>query len=258
MFFDFEFFLTALVLITGVGFFLDVFVFAKQRAHGAEPTSKYLEYSRSLFPAIFLVWGVRSFFIDHYRVVTGSLEPTIMAGDFVGIKKYAYGERLPVLRKKIIATHEPKVGDVVLFYWPKDESIRYAKRVVATPGDHIVYKNKTLTINGKTMPKKYIAMSMDEEPGRSPVPVSEYEENLAGVKHNIFLRADQPDGKQVDIVIPKGFYFMMGDNRDDSYDSRYWGLVPEKNLIGQAFGVWMSWNSNLGKVRWHRIGTSIH
>lgn len=258
MYFDFAFFLTSLVLITGIGFFLDIFVLAKRREQTGAQQSKFIEYCRSLFPAIFLVWGIRSFIVDHYRVPTGSLEPTVMAGDFVGIWPYEYGVRVPVLRKKIVSIREPKLGDVVLFYWPKDESIRYAKRVVGTPGDHVVYKNKTLTINGKTISKKYVGVSMDEEPGQPPIPVKIYEENLLGVKHNIFLRDNAEEQKDVDLIVPKGHYFMMGDNRDDSYDSRYWGVVPEKNLIGKAFGVWMSWNSNLSKVRWNRIGTSIH
>lgn len=257
LFFDFTFFLTALMLVTGIGYFADVTVLAKRRLQSGAEQSKFIEYCRALFPAIFLVWAVRSFAFDHFRVPTGSLEPTIMPGDFIAIKPYEYGLRVPVLRKKVVSINEPKLGDIALFYWPKDESVRFVKRIVGLPGDHIQYKNKTLFVNGKKAEQKYIGEAMSEEPGRAPSPVAVFEENLQGVKHFIYVRKDLRDKKEVDVIVPADHYFAMGDNRDDSYDSRYWGAVSEKNFIGQAFGVWMSWNSNLSKIRWDRIGKGI-
>lgn len=257
IYFDFPFYLTMAVIITGVISAVDVFVFAKKRkAAGTEP-SKIVEYSRSFFLPLLAVWLIRSFVIQPYRVPTGSLEPTVMPGDFIAVKQYAYGLRLPVVRKKIVKIGEPKRGDIALFFWPVNEKYRFVKRVVGVPGDHLVYKDKTLTINGQEIKKTFVDDTMSEEPGEAPSLVKHYQEDLFGVKHDIFVRPDRNDNRVFDVNVPAGHYFMMGDNRDDSDDSRYWGLVPEENFIGQAFGVWMSWDSNKRWFRFDRIGKGV-
>ncbi|MCB1827510.1 MAG: signal peptidase I, partial [Coxiellaceae bacterium] len=236
---------------------IDVAFFARKRKKaGAKPT-KLVEYSRSFFPALLAVWIIRSFLIQPYRVPTGSLEPTVMPGDFIAVQQYAYGLRVPVIRQKIVAIGEPKRGDVVLFFWPVNEGVRFVKRVVGVPGDHVEYRDKKLTINGVEIKQTPQGDAMSEEPGQAPTFVKKFQEDLLGVKHTIYIRPDRPARAAIDVTIPEGYYFMMGDNRDDSDDSRYWGLVPEKNLIGKAFGVWMSWDSNKHWPRFNRIGKGI-
>lgn len=250
--FNFPLFLTLAVIITGVITLLDALIWRKKRrVQGVEP-SKFIEYARAFFPVLLLVWTIRSFIIQPYRVPTGSLLPTVQPGDFIAVTQYSYGLRLPVLRTKIMPIAEPKLGDVALFHWPPEFSYIFVKRVVGTPGDHVVYKNKTLFINGKKAEQKVVGSGYDDHKGKV---VEKRIENLNGIQHAIYIDPDQPSRPPLDIVVPKGHYFMMGDNRDDSDDSRMWGFVPEHNLIGKAFLVWMSWDSKNYRVRWHRIGT---
>lgn len=251
--FDFPLFLTALVVLTGIMWIVNYFVFAKQGETTQSKIAAVFDYGRSFFPALLLVWIIRSFIVQPYRVPTGSLEPTVLPGDFIIVKQYSYGLRLPVTQTKIWATGEPKRGDIALFYWPVDTSVRFVKRVIGLPGDHIEYKDKVLTINGKTMTQKEIGPDMTNEPGYLPQPVIRKQENLDGVVHDIIVQKQGGDEKSFDITVPAGSYFMMGDNRDGSDDSRYWGFVPEANLIGQAFGVWLSWDSNNKSLRWSRM-----
>ena len=254
-FFDVPLILTLLVLISGIIALADILFFAKKR-----PADKnrplVIEYARSFFPMLLLIWAIRSFLIQPYRVPTGSLEPTILPGDFIVVNQFAYGLRLPVLNTKILSIGEPKRGDIALFRSPKDP-ILLIKRVIGLPGDHVVYQNKVLTINGKTMLQKPVGMALDVEGGFS-TPVQVMSEQLDGVEHEIFIKSGRNEwGKKVDVIVPENSYFMMGDNRDSSSDSRYWGFAPEKNLIGKAFGIWMSWDSEDTKVRWERIGKKI-
>jgi signal peptidase I len=255
---DFPLILTALVLVTGLICLIDALFFAKKRSESGEKKSILIEYARSFFPVLLIVWVVRSFIVQPYRVPTGSLEPTIMPGDFIIVKQYAYGLRFPVTNTKMMATGEPKRGDIILF-WPPDHSDVFVKRLVGLPGDHIVYKNKTLSINGKEMPQTSIEKTYDTlEDGRK-VPVEKKQEDLMGIKHDIYLQMNNSNNQNdVDVTVPAGHYFMMGDNRDDSADSRVWGFVPDKDLIGQAFGVWMSWDNEHARIRWDRIGKALH
>ncbi len=254
---DFPFYLTLGTIVTGIVTLVDQIFWAKKRRQANKPQPKLIEYARSFFPALLIVWIIRSFLIQPYRVPTGSLEPTVMPGDFIAVKQYTYGLRLPVTQIKFYKVGEPKRGDIALFYWPEDTSVRFVKRVVGLPGDHIVYKNKILTINGETMPQEFQGTKMSEEPGEAPTLVIHLKEKLNGITHDIYVRPDATDGGDIDVMVPEGQYFMMGDNRDSSLDSRVWGFVPEENLIGQAFGVWMSWDSIHHNVRWKRIFTSI-
>lgn len=257
--FDFMFFLTAIVILTGIISLIDILFLAKKRALRQAKQPIIIEYSRSFFPVLILVLFIRAFLIQPYRVPTGSLEPTILPGDFIVVNQFAYGLRLPVLNTKFIKIDEPKVGDIALFRWPSNEHIVFVKRVIGTPGDHVVYKNKILTINGKSAPQLDVGMDLDQDPALAASPAVDLKiENLPSLAHKIFIRKGVNENADFDLVVPPNSYFMMGDNRDGSDDSRDWGFVPEENLIGKAFGIWMSYNGETNAIRWERIGKSIY
>jgi len=255
--------LTALVAGTGIIALIDLIFFRRQRIATNRPQPFIVENARSFFGVLLFVWVVRSFLVQPYRVPTGSLQPTVEPGDFLVVNQFAYGLRFPVINTKLVPIGEPKRGDVVLFYAPPDPSIVFAKRVIGLPGDHIEYRDKTLFINGKEMKQTEVGPAMDNEPAvagnpEEHIPVMVKEEDLDGVKHKIYVNLD---GRSlmgnIDVIVPPGNYFMMGDNRDNSDDSRMWGFVPENFLIGKAFGIWMSWDALQHKVRWDRIGKSL-
>lgn len=253
--FDVPFILTSLVFISGLVSLVDVLFLAKKRAaHSTQPI--VIEYARSFFPMLLLVWIIRSFLIQPYKVPTGSLEPTILPVEFIVVNQFTYGLRLPVLNTKIYKIGEPTRGDIALFRFPKDPRVLFVKRVIGLPGDHIVYKNKTLTINGVLMQQEVVGMDLDVE-GKFAVPVQVKIEHLGKIQHKIFVRPGIRETEEVNVVVPPNSYFMMGDNRDSSLDSRIWGIVPEENLVGKAFGIWMSWDSVRTRVRWERIGSKI-
>src|SRR3990167_8916640 len=254
---DFAFYLTLAVLMTGVITIIDMLFFAKRRRLKNQSTPLLMEYGRAFFPLLLLVWGIRSFVVQPYRVPTGSLEPTVMPGDFIAVEQFAYGLRLPVLDKKILAIGEPKRGDITLFRWPEDTKIIFVKRVIGLPGDHVVYKNKILYVNEKKIPQIFLRKTYDLGEFGNKRLVYEKEENLEGIKHNIYVQPVGGETKDYDLKVPRGYYFMMGDNRDNSDDSRQLGFVPEKDLVGKAFGIWMSWDPVHRNIRWHRIGTSL-
>lgn len=245
--------LVVLSFVSGSIYLLDLLLWAKKRKPDQKPT-RVIEYSRSFFPVFFIVLLLRSFLVEPFRIPSGSLEPTLLVGDFLAVNKFAYGLRLPVWEKKILPIANPKTGEIVVFRWPPDPSYDYIKRAVGVPGDKIVYHNKILTINGQEMKQTFVEYTTDESSGKA---VAKYRENLNGVEHYIFVR---PDVAAIDfeVEVPQGQYFMMGDNRDDSADSRFWGFVSDKYLRGKAFVVWMSWNSNTDMVRWSKIGNLIH
>ena len=250
---NFALILVLLSAISGFIYLLDVIFWAKKRKKDQAP-NKIIEYSRSFFPVFFIVLILRSFLIEPFRIPSGSLEPTLLVGDFVAVNKFAYGLRLPVVEKKIIPIANPKTGEIAVFRWPPDPSYDFIKRVIGVPGDKISYHNKVLTINGQEAKQEFIEYTVDESSGNA---VAKYRENLNGVQHDIFIRADMP-AVDFDLVVPDGNYFMMGDNREDSADSRFWGFVPDNYLRGKAFLVWMSWNSKDYMVRWSKIGRLIH
>jgi len=279
--FDFPTFLVvASVLTGGIWLFDMVFLAPKRRRlasaeSGAElegsekPRNEPLivEYSRSFFPVIFVVLILRSFLFEPFRIPSGSMMPTLLVGDFILVNKFSYGIRLPVLNKKIIDVGEPQRGDPVVFRYPIKPSVDYIKRVVAVPGDTIYYQNKTLYINGEAMPQTPVGQYSGSGSSERYNGVSKIMENLDGTEHAILINPRAPDfpmGCQQllygPITVPKGHYFVMGDNRDNSNDSRCWGLVPEENLVGKAFGVWMNWDSELNAfppIAWERIGKGI-
>ncbi len=252
---NFELLLFCLLVVTGIVSGMDLVYFGKRRAAGAkEPW--WIEYPKSFFPVILIVFLLRSFVVEPFKIPSGSMIPTLLVGDFILVNKYTYGIRLPVIDKKIISINEPERGDVMVFRYPDDPSVDYIKRVVGLPGDKIAYEGKRLTINGQEVPLKetgdYLLKDKIEY-------LKEYTETLGKTKHSILLDPNEPaaspyvkqfpqrenciyNNNGVMCTVPPGHYFMMGDNRDNSSDSRVWGFVPEANIIGKAFFIWFNFS----------------
>ena len=257
MSFNFEFFLTTAVVVSGAIALVDVLVFAPtRRRKKIEHPPVLIEYAYSFFPILLIVLLLRSFLAEPFRIPSGSEKPALLIGDFIVANKFSYGIRLPVLHKKIIAVGEPKRGDVMVFLWPKDPSTYFIKRIIGLPGDVIRYKNKILTINGQLIPQISLGECSDQDGANEKWPVLLKQENLFGIQHEICLRPDQL-ATDFSVRVPEANYFVMGDNRDNSLDSRYWGFVPEKNLIGKAMWVFFSWDSEHNRIRWNRLGMRI-
>jgi signal peptidase I len=221
----------------------------------------WLDWTAGLFPVIAAVFVLRSFLFEPFKIPSGSMIPTLQVGDLILVNKFHYGIRLPVINKKIIANHDPKRGDVMVFHYPMDPRVDYIKRVVGLPGDEVSYLNKRLRINGQLIEQK---AEPDYFVDERKVFEHAYEENLMGVKHQILDNPERPAGftpfnsfpfkencqysaEGAVCKVPPGHYFMMGDHRDDSEDSRYWGFVPDENIVGRAFFVWMNFN-DLGRI----------
>jgi len=233
---------------------------AKERAL-AQPW--WLDWTAGLFPVILMVFLLRSFLFEPFKIPSGSMIPTLSIGDLILVNKFHYGVRLPVLNTKVIANNDPQRGDVMVFRYPVDPSVDYIKRVVGLPGDEVGYLNKTLVINGQPVPVEWLPDFYDEDSLRYSQQGSE---KLGTVAHRILIDKDRsgfvmpmPQFQQfrdncsynaegVVCKVPPGHYFVMGDNRDNSQDSRYWGFVPDRNIVGKAFFVWM----NFGNLK--RIG----
>lgn len=260
--FDFAAFLVLAVAVSGVIWLIDSLLFAPKRRAAAsgeaeEPALPILvEYARSFFPVFLVVLLLRSFLVEPFRIPSGSMMPNLLIGDFILVNKFTYGVRLPVLNNKIIEINAPERGDVVVFRYPKDPSVDYIKRVIGLPGDHIAYIDKTVYINGKPASQELLGNYQGE--GVSM--------NMSGTS----LRSEKGDKQQYQILIdlnkatvggevwvPEGQYFVMGDNRDNSNDSRFWGTVPEENLVGRAFMIWMNWDSVATTVHWDRLGKAL-
>ncbi len=255
---NFELILTLAVIVTGLIWLIDALFFAKQRQlAGITQLPILVEYSRSFFPVLLLVLLLRTFIAEPFRIPSGSDKPTLLPGDFIVVNKFHYGLRLPVLHTKILQLGEPKIGDIAIFRYPVDPSVDFIKRIIGVPGDRISYINKVLSVNGQLITQTQLGTATDEdESGQNSWPVNIYEEDLMGVQHQIYNRPDA-NSQDFSLVVPPGEYFAMGDNRDNSNDSRYWGFVPEQNLVGRAMIIWFSWDNDQHKVRWSRIGSSI-
>ncbi len=224
---------------------------------GREPS--LVEMSRSFFPIILIVLLVRSFVVEPFRIPSGSMMPTLLVGDFILVNKFAYGLRLPVIHTKILDTSKPQRGEVFVFRYPENPQVDYIKRVIGVPGDHIAYRNKVLYINGQQARQSYLGTYVGEGGGQSMTGARRLQEDLLGTEHDILVMPGRNVfGGDFEFVVPEGQYFAMGDNRDNSRDSRAWGTVPEKNLVGKAFLIWMSWDwSKDYFVSWDRLGDSI-
>ena len=235
--------------ITGLIWLLDIFVLSKKRAANVkEPI--LVEYSKSFFPVIFLVFFIRSFIAEPFKIPSGSMMPTLLAGDFILVSKFSYGIRVPILNYTMIEVDKPKRGDVFVFHYPPKPSIDYIKRVVGLPGDVIEYKSKTLYINDKKIEQTFVDKYPYVMNEIHHIEAKEFKEALGNVNHSILIH-DLP-GENFKFEVPQGHYLAFGDNRDNSADSRVWGFVPEHNLVGRAFFIWF----NFGELK--RIGTIIH
>ena len=240
-----------LTLVSGVVVALDKLIWKTAEADSRQaPGAKdvVVEYSRSFFPVLLFVLVIRSFIFEPFRIPSGSMMPTLVQGDFIFVKKYAYGLRLPVTETKFIETGDPKRGDVIVFRLPSDPSINYIKRVVGLPGDTVVYERHRLMINGEMIDLNY----GEREFARVPV----FVEDLDGRVHDILIHNPEFSTRDGTYRVPEGHYFVMGDNRDRSKDSRFINAIPEDYLVGEAVRVWMHfipWNM----PDWGRIGTKI-
>jgi len=261
---DFAAILVSLTAASGAIWLFDHLVFAKARAERAalgreatEPT--IVEYARSFFPVLFVILLLRSFLAEPFRIPSSSMMPTLLVGDFILVNKYAYGLRLPVLNKKFLDVGSPERGDVVVFKYPVNPSQDYIKRVVGLPGDQIVYRNKTLYVNGEEVAVEPIGRYIGEGSGRDMTGAEHLREKLGETPHEILRRQTSFAMPRLESswTVPEGAYFVMGDNRDNSEDSRFWGFVEERHLVGRAFFIWMNWDSKGGGVDFGRIGTTI-
>lgn len=247
--------LVVATIFTGIIYGLDKIFWAKKRGKTAKKPA-LVEFSHSFFAVFLIVLIIRSFIVQPYRVPTGSLEPTVLPNDFLLVTQYSYGLRLPITNTRFIKIAEPKRGEIAVFHFPPNPSVDYVKRVVGLPGDHIVYKDKTLYVNGVEAKQTYVGSAIDYTDG-DDIPVKLYEEDLSGVKHPILINPDRVDNRSYDFIVPAGFYFGMGDNRDDSYDSRDWGFIPEANLVGKAQYILLSYDNKAKKMRWSRSGQAL-
>jgi signal peptidase I len=221
----------------------------------------WLDWTAGLFPVIISVFFLRSFIVEPFKIPSGSMIPTLLVGDLILVNKFHYGLRLPVINTKITEGEKPERGDVMVFRYPPKPSLDYIKRVVGLPGDTVAYLNKRLTINGQAVPTESVPEFFDEDAMRY---FKQYEEKFGTQSHRLLNDEQRPafvpgadrfpgydncnyTVEGVSCKVPEGHYFMMGDNRDNSMDSRYWGFVPEKNIVGKAFFVWMNFG-NLKRV----------
>ena len=256
---DFSLVLVILVAVTGVIWGIDHLLFEKKRIlkateQGDEPREPIIvEYARFLFPVVVIVFLLRGFIAEPFRIPSGSMLPTLEVGDFILVSKSSYGIRIPVLNKKVVDFGSPERGDVIVFRYPEDPRVDYIKRVVGVPGDKISYQNKILYINDQPQPQIQVGNYRVDRYGQ----FAHIQEILAGKKHDILVNS-RIAGANSEYIVPQGHYFVMGDNRDNSRDSRSWGFVPDENLVGRAFFIWMNWNSDKGSPAWSRIGNIIN
>ena len=263
---DFSLLMFLLLVLTGGLWAMDKWLWRPKRivaGEVAEQEPVAVEYAKAFFPVILIVFLLRSFLIEPFHIPSGSMMPGLVPGDFILVEKYAYGVRLPIINKKVIDLGSPKRGDVVVFRYPKDPSTNYIKRMIGVPGDRVVYSNKTLYINGKRVEQYGAAPEMMRESNHLLTRVLHYKENLDGVEHSIYIDPDSPN-ETFEFDVPEHSYFVMGDNRDRSNDSRYWKFVSDEYLVGKAFFIWLSWDSQAQggwfwkRISWDRIGKSIH
>ena len=256
---NFALLMLALLVVTGAIGLADKLYFARRRAID-EKEPWWIEYPKSFFPVILIVFVLRSFLVEPFKIPSGSMMPTLLIGDFILVNKYVYGIRLPVLNLKVVPIENPKRGDVVVFRYPEDPSLDYIKRVVGLPGDRIEYRNKRVSVNGRQVP-----LRQNEEDfllGSKAQYIRQFAETLDAVEHSVLLEKEgsgvpEPSPRfaqsrlfgncvynsaSVSCTVPPGHYFMMGDNRDNSSDSRVWGFVPDQNIVGKAFFIWLNLN----------------
>lgn len=273
---DLELLLLIGTLVTGLVWLLDHY-YLRDRRHrrapeqpspspeaedAAKPAGKkakepwYIETCKSFFPILLIVLVLRSFVAEPFRIPSGSMMPTLLHGDFILVSKFSYGVRLPVLHAKILDTGTPERGDVAVFRFPRSPGDDYIKRVIGLPGDRIEYRGKTVFINDRPMPleRNGVFHGTGANGVMNGIPI--YTEDLGEFSHGVLIKYPRYNDPVVEYV-PEDHYFVMGDNRDHSSDSRSWGFVPEENLVGRAFLVWMNWDFAGKKFDFRRIGKKI-
>ena len=268
---NFALILFVALVITGSIWLLDALLLKRRRAKDAkEPL--LVEYARSFFPVILIVFGLRSFLVEPFKIPSGSMMPTLLVGDFILVNKFTYGIRLPVINKKVVQFNDPRRGDVMVFRYPQDPALDYIKRVIGIPGDTVEYRDKRLIINGQEVPWRPDGTYSYVGGGLNYITAMVYMEHLGEADHKLMVQQGFPSvipaqvgdnfpyrencsynesGSGFTCKVPAGYYFMMGDNRDASNDSRYWGFVPDENIVGKAFFIWMNFDG------FRRIGTLI-
>lgn len=257
----FEVVLFSLVVLSGL--ILLFFKFVKPELAKRDPEPVSLDYARSFFPVLLIVFLLRGFVAEPFRIPSGSMLPTLEIGDFILVNKFAYGLRLPVIHNKVVSIGEPKPGDIMVFRVPTDNKTNYIKRVIGVPGDKIEYRNKRLFVNGKAVETDIDGSYKPFVPtGKKIEELSKFRQSLEvenqNVEFSVLLDSQQMPKVRNSWVVPDEHYFVMGDNRDHSFDSRFWGMVPEKNVVGKAFFVWFHWNTNAGGgINFSRIGADI-
>lgn len=257
----FALFMIVILVVTGLIWLFDILVLRKNRVAGADEPI-LVEYAKSFFPVILVVFLVRSFIVEPFKIPSGSMMPTLLAGDYILVNKFTYGLRVPILNNTFIEINHPSRGDVFVFHYPPEPSIDYIKRVVGLPGDKIRYQDKRLTINGQQLALQDVGAYEYVMSGLNIMTAKQYREQLGSVQHDILIHdvvgnydSDAIGAKfanNEEIVVPAGHYLAMGDNRDNSSDSRVWGFVPERNLVGKAFFIWMNFDQG------SRIGSAIN
>lgn len=264
----FAWILFILLVFTGAVALLDRALLAKRRAPDrAEPW--WIEYPKSFFPVILIVFLLRSFLVEPFKIPSGSMIPTLLVGDFILVNKFTYGIRLPIVDYKLIEVNDPQRGEVLVFRFPENPTLDYIKRVVGLPEDKVSYRDKQLSINGNPVSLEPAGDYQYIETALDFIDAKRYIENLSGHAHAVLIHPNSPEMQLAGVrqfphrkncvyneegftcTVPPGHYFVMGDNRDSSSDSRYWGFVPESNIVGKAFLIW--WNFDHLK----RIGQTI-
>ena len=273
---DFPLILVILVFGSGIIWLVDVMLFAPGRRQRAEALQAQhpqwetaetadaiayeaavntdarepvlVEYAKSFFPVLFVVFVLRSFIAEPFQIPSSSMVPTLLVGDYILVNKYTYGVRLPVIRTKVMDLNEPERGDVMVFFPPHMNKTYYIKRVIGLPGDTVTYRNKQLSVNGKPVPVEWLAAVTE---GRSRYQIGQ--EALGEATHLAQVDRARPP-RDFSVTVREGHYFMMGDNRDNSSDSRVWGQVPEKDIVGKAFAIWMHWDSLFSIPSFSRAG----
>ncbi len=263
---DFSLLLVLLTGLTGLVWLLDSLLLKRRRMDRAVQDSikrprdpVIIEYSRSLFPVLLIVLLFRSFLFEPFKIPSGSMIPTLLVGDFIVVNKFTYGLRLPVAHTKFLPIGNPQRGDVVVFRYPVDPKVNFIKRLVGLPGDTVTYRDKQLFVNAEQVSNtEQGRFSSNEIKCTTPrSDATRLTETLGSVSHDILIH-ENSGSRDGQWQVPEGHYFVMGDNRDRSNDSREWGFVPEENLMGRAIGIWLNFDYTKGCGDLSRVGDGIH
>ncbi len=257
MTFSLELILVLATLVTGVIWLVWAVLRRWMSLERRQQMPWYVDYSRSFFPVLLIVLVLRSFVAEPFRIPSGSMMPTLLVGDFILVNKFSYGVRLPVTRSVILETGSPERGDVAVFKYPRNPAEDYIKRVVGIPGDLIEFRDRTLYVNGEPQRLEEVGTYEGVGSGRMMTDATVFREHLGDTPHQILMWERAP-GMSGSVRVPEGHYFMVGDNRDNSNDSRMWGFVSEDLLVGRALFIWLNWDYNGGHWDFSRVGNRIH